>query len=144
MLRCCWCSRTHSDVLISAAPRAGAARQPARRGVARPRQARRCDGLGMGRGSVRGTEKKTTRRRAEAEMNEEEVSLVLKLPNFRLPSSRPPKITHYFRRPCQRPSKTRQFSAAVSVAAENRLIFGGLALAAENVKQYCCELSVTP
>jgi hypothetical protein len=88
-------------------------------------EARRRGGLGLGRGSVRGTEKKTTRRRAEAEMNEEEVFLVLKLPNFRRPSSRPPKITHYFWWPCQRPPKIRQFSAAVSVAAKNWLIFGG-------------------
>jgi hypothetical protein len=63
----------------------------------------------MGRGSVRGTEKKTTQRRAEAEMNEEEVSLVLKLPNFRLPSAKNNTL----------------FSAAVSEAVENKAIFGG-------------------
>jgi hypothetical protein len=103
----------------------GATRQPEWRGVSGPGLARRRGGLGLGRGSVRGTEKKTTRRRAEAEMNEEEVFLVLKLPNFRRPSSRPPKITHYFWWPCQRPPKIRQFSAAVSVAAKNWLIFGG-------------------
>jgi hypothetical protein len=111
------------------------------RGVARPRQARRHGvpgpglawrhgGLGLGRGSAgwdeaRCAARRRKRRRAEAEMNEEESPLVLKLPNFRRMGARPPKITHYFWRPCQRPPKIRPFSVAVPVVIENRLIFGG-------------------
>jgi hypothetical protein len=61
----------------------------------------------------------------------------------------PPKIRRYFWRLCHWPPKITLFLAAVSVAAENNLIFGGQALATEvifggqalateNRAQCCC------
>jgi hypothetical protein len=87
----------------------GAARQPARRGEAEASAA----GWGWGRRGAGVEARLGARRRVEAEMNEEEVTLVLKLLNFRRSSARPPKITHYFRRLCQRPPKIRQFVSSL-------------------------------
>jgi hypothetical protein len=59
----------------------------------------------------------------------------------------PPKIRCYFRSLCQRSPETTLFSAALSMATKNNIIFGDqswppkITEAAENVVQCCCAYS---